>query len=172
MVDQKVHTEFKPNPDGAYAHLYVNDQKTGIYYFTVEFEDSKAVDNPSYLSAEFFKDCDWKRVKANALMLKNMIEQGEIKVEDWKDWTEFEHTFFKITEVQALPEFGTFDRLNVILRCDSSSPFTSAESQKKEIESITGKEEFIQWVTRIVNGKISSTVAIKFHEKGYTLGFI
>lgn len=151
----RLQTEFKPSEDiKDCISLYVNGQKTNIYYFT----------RPMIF-------CDEKQQQRNALQALQFIREGKV-FPPGDSWTGFDlcaSCLFAIRDLTELEKPGPW--CNAILTVQTPY-FIPHEQHAKIISQWTGKTEQTQLTKRIVRDDISNATGIHIDNYGYTLYFI
>lgn len=142
------------------AHLYVDGQKTNTWYPLPENK---------YYDLNVHSNIEEKKL---AETIKGLIDSGKITAKTWVNWDLYEHIKYKINTLDILPDDKRMDHANQILSCRGYEDYTSADAQKAIIDQYTGKTVDTQWSKRLIGDTIADKVAIKFYQRGYSLGFV
>lgn len=134
--------------------LYVNDQKTNIYYFT----------RPMIF-------CDEKQQQRNALQAQQFIEEGKVFPPggNWAGLDLCASCLFTIRGLVQLNKPGDWDNAIITVQ----TPCLISPEQHDAITSQwVGKTQQTQFIKRIIGDEISNAAGIYIDKYGYILYFI
>lgn len=147
-------------PEGNTASLYVNGQKTNVWYFL-----------PRYHLFEFNRLCHIKQ-RQRAETVKMLIDKRQITVDNWHQWDVCQYSRYQLKNLIILPEERKISSNNIFLNCCGYEHYNDHQCQQAIYKSYKEKWEYIQWSKRIIDNTLSNQPAIQFFFYGYQLGFV